>query len=570
MRITNKMMQNNSLTNLNNNKILQDRLNNQIASEKKISRPSDDPVIAIRALRLRTNLSEIDQYLEKNVEDAENWISSTEAALDNMNSVLTDMYSQCETGNNGGFTSENRAAVLEQLKGLRDEVYSTGDSDCAGRTLFTGYRTDSKLKFQDNTVEPYQITEKFTKSDMDSKTYVNTQNLKDITATSIPSTAITENSINDSSVNRIMLSYGNLDDTSGLEMKLSKAVTTSVSPSGNTVTVGTGADSVTVGISDAGTTVTSAGGGAVHVGAGNPLEISVGGVTYSVPYTDAGGGAVQFATEATSSETIPVTTMSSGGATDPYTAIATGSYKAILVPETGELLLSDATKDAINTLDDNDEISFTYRKENWVKDDLRPEHYFACVANPDAVDNSRQVYSGEAQYMEYDVGYNQKMRVNTLASEVFTHDIGRTVDELVQASQDVVDMEAIVKDLTAMVDNSDYDQDKVTSNLEAANKALTLLKDKEKKLYGKGMTAMQGYMAQTNLATTNLGNRDSRLALIKTRLTSQQTNFKGLVQENEGANVEAVSVELKSATVAYDAALMATSKIVQNSLMNYI
>ena len=58
-------MQNNSLSNINTNKILQDKLNTQMATEKKINRPSDDPVVAIRALRLRTNVSQVTQYYEK-------------------------------------------------------------------------------------------------------------------------------------------------------------------------------------------------------------------------------------------------------------------------------------------------------------------------------------------------------------------------------------------------------------------------------------------------------------------------------------------------------------------------
>ena len=89
-------------------------------------------------------------------------------------------------------------------------------------------------------------------------------------------------------------------------------------------------------------------------------------------------------------------------------------------------------------------------------------------------------------------------------------------------------------------------------------------------MYASAMTSMQVFIAQTNQATTNLGNRAARLDLIQQRLTSQQTNFKGLVMENEGADVTELAVQLKSAQTAYDAALLATGKIVQNSLLNYI
>ncbi len=57
MRMTNKIMQNNSLYNINNNKLLQDKLSTQMSTQKNITRPSDDPIIAIRALRLRTNVA---------------------------------------------------------------------------------------------------------------------------------------------------------------------------------------------------------------------------------------------------------------------------------------------------------------------------------------------------------------------------------------------------------------------------------------------------------------------------------------------------------------------------------
>lgn len=54
MRITNNMMINNTSMNINNNKINFMFTNTQMSSQKKISRPSDDPVIAIRSLRLRS------------------------------------------------------------------------------------------------------------------------------------------------------------------------------------------------------------------------------------------------------------------------------------------------------------------------------------------------------------------------------------------------------------------------------------------------------------------------------------------------------------------------------------
>ena len=140
MRITTKVIQNNSLTNINTNKLLQDKLSQQMSTEKKVSRPSDDPIVAIRALRLRTNVNQVTQYYEKNVPDAESWLEVTESALSSMSEVVTDMIAQCTKGSNEDLTTSDRETILTALKALRDEVYSTGNADYAGRFVFTGYR----------------------------------------------------------------------------------------------------------------------------------------------------------------------------------------------------------------------------------------------------------------------------------------------------------------------------------------------------------------------------------------------------------------------------------------------
>lgn len=78
MRITNNIILHNTTSNINGNKVNVNNLNNQMTSQKKIQRPSENPVIAVRSLRLRTTLSEIDQYYENNIPDAESWMKVTE------------------------------------------------------------------------------------------------------------------------------------------------------------------------------------------------------------------------------------------------------------------------------------------------------------------------------------------------------------------------------------------------------------------------------------------------------------------------------------------------------------
>ena len=167
MRVTNSMISRNSMTNMNGNKVSVDKLNNQMTSQKKISRPSEDPVIAIRALRLRSNLNELNQYYERNIPDARSWMEVTEGALKNMETILGNIYKECNNGATDTLTQEDRNAILKNLRSMREQVYHEGNADYAGRYVFTGYKTNKPLTFADNEKDTaYEITEKISFEDI--------------------------------------------------------------------------------------------------------------------------------------------------------------------------------------------------------------------------------------------------------------------------------------------------------------------------------------------------------------------------------------------------------------------
>ena len=512
MRITSKIIQNNSLSNINTNKILQDKLNNQMSTEKKINRPSDDPVIAIRALRLRTNVSQVTQYYEKNIPDADSWMKITEDAITTVSSVITDMIEQCTKGANEKLTSTDRQTILDELTQLRDEVYATGNADYAGRCVFTGYHTDDTLKFTDKSTAKYAITEQLNKSVIDEITYIETGSLNDINTTNYTTDTTTEQSISSTSLYRMQLAYDNVDGTAptiNLYNDTTKKYDTAITATAKS--------------------------------------------KYFTP-----------------------------PAKSPYTEV--GDNDVILIEETGELLLGKniynqmmQTKDDPSTSNvDEGEIRVTYEKSDWKKNDLKPEHYFACVDNTDATTpiNYNQDYLNgivEKQSIEYDVGLNQAIRVNTTADEVFKHSIGRDVDDLIASMQEVVDMEKTVSTLENIKKTATgADLTTVNTQLDATNKALTLLKEKSQKLFEGGITQMQDHLNDVNYATTNCGTRRKKLELIQNRLMSQKTNFETLQSDNENADLTDVAIQLSGAELTYEAALMATGKILQSSLMNYI
>ncbi len=130
-----------------------------MSTMKKITRPSDDPVIAIRSLKLNSSLNKIDQYYEKNVKDARSWLTLTESAISTTTGILTTMRKYIEQAAQGSLEAPDRAAILENLSNYRKEIYSTGNADSDGRSIFTGYRTNMPLTFKEDQQLKYEITE---------------------------------------------------------------------------------------------------------------------------------------------------------------------------------------------------------------------------------------------------------------------------------------------------------------------------------------------------------------------------------------------------------------------------
>lgn len=161
MRITNSMMTNNILLSMNKNKEMLSVYEQQIATGKKIQKPSDDPIIAVRALKFRTNVREIDQY-KTNAEDANSWMTVTEQAVSTSTDILKRIRDLCVQASSDTATTSNRKSIVSELKQLKSQLVNEGNVSYAGRYVFSGYKTDKPLVFLEPSTDQYEITEHFT------------------------------------------------------------------------------------------------------------------------------------------------------------------------------------------------------------------------------------------------------------------------------------------------------------------------------------------------------------------------------------------------------------------------
>ncbi|MDE6213272.1 MAG: hypothetical protein K2M70_07345, partial [Lachnospiraceae bacterium] len=225
-----------------------------------------------------------------------------------------------------------------------------------------------------------------------------------------------------------------------------------------------------------------------------------------------------------------------------------------------------------------------YDKGTWKTGDINPVHYFKCIEtknvaskdeNPDwrRTAYNTQVDDGRTQDIYYDVGYNQQIQVNTRADEIFTHDVQRDLDDFEYYLNQLKAIETLEADLKTKQKQFPEDSDEykdIAERLEGVNKAFTYIRENIHTKFENQITKYQQYMNDFSVAETDNATRRSRLDLISTRLTNQQATFKELQQDNEGIDITETAVELTSAELTYSAALMATGKIMQTNLMNYI
>ena len=688
MRITNRIMTNNAMYNINNNKINEDRIFTQITTGKKIDRPSADPVIAIRALSLRATMAELAQYYEKNSKDAQSWLEVTEASLSTGSHILTDIRRLAVSGPDTYKTLQDWTTVVNQMDTLADEYYSTGNVDYAGRYIYTGFRTNSTLTYPQDTTEEYSnIHDEFNADHIDTSTRVtNMQKLAD--GDEITAAAQKESDMKRYEVGRLRLSYDNIK--------------TSVPPSVNDISVKYREPMLVSAVSElqpdtrniktVNLSFTDAGGQShtVHVpvsngaaaGGASPAVV-VEGETYSaaknpgIPTTytlntasygtftinEKGvitappafptGNVLRATTEITESRVatvtftadtsspletvnVPLTTecrqpytvacengytaqvntdgtvtlsKSVGGANPMtktvrmtangsvstsynevekhpdavitgatsqddidtlYSDLAAGTKDMVFNAVTGELLFSKSMQTKLSGLKDMQNaktIDVVYDKSNFKKGETRPEHLFTCTKGG-IIYNS----GSGGHTMHYDVGYNQTIDVNTTADDIFTNELKRGCQDLKRVLAQMSDVDAKLNTLKEHLRTETLAANKanIEAEIKAAKKAYDYLTDTMKRQFSTKITEVKDALDRESDAITVNGTRSMRLDLIQTRLQSQSTTFKELQENNEGINMEEAATNLATAKNTYSASLMATGKILQHSLMDYI
>ena len=427
----------NAASNINATKEHVDKKNTQMTTQKKISKPSEDPVVAVRSLRLATTLSQVGQYYQKNIPDATSWLDVTESSLLNIRGALEDCRTLAVKGAQDSLSQTDRETIRTQLEKLQGAIFDEGNADYAGRTVFTGFRTDSNLTFtEDELKTSYDIKQSFKASESlkEHRYYDGVEKIP----TTVDELAATDNikDVVESDFYRIRLGYDKIDSNGLQSLKLTYGASSKYA------------------------------GSEVEFARTETVDAS-GNVTYSYP-------AGMHITKTDNSVTPPATEEDDwifnvypnetawANATPDTVGKELDPKEIIFIEETGEFIFGD---DIASELMKNDmKVDTLYSKTGFDKGLLRPEYYYDCTKTADSMDvrvpTDYTKFNPDGTPINFDIQYTvamgQTININTEASNVFDTSIQRDLGEMLNAVNASLAAHEKLDTLNAMKAESQY------------------------------------------------------------------------------------------------------------------
>jgi flagellar hook-associated protein 3 FlgL len=147
MRVTTSMIQRNVLSDLNTLSEKLAKTQSKASSGKEISRPSDDPFNAARAMGLRQSLDANGQY-KRNINDAEGWQDATESALSSMTDFVTRANTLVLQGATDTADADSRLAIASEIDQIIEGLKETANASYGDNYLMAGTATN---------VPPYKL-----------------------------------------------------------------------------------------------------------------------------------------------------------------------------------------------------------------------------------------------------------------------------------------------------------------------------------------------------------------------------------------------------------------------------
>ena len=143
MRIADKMQYNQVNQNVTKNRSEMAELQNQAASQKRINKPSDDPLGSARVLAARTEERGNQQYI-KNINNAKSFLEFTDQSLAELSEIMMRAKELAiSQSNDASGNEQSRQVTASEIEQIYHQSVQIGNRKLGERFIFGGTKTQS-------------------------------------------------------------------------------------------------------------------------------------------------------------------------------------------------------------------------------------------------------------------------------------------------------------------------------------------------------------------------------------------------------------------------------------------
>jgi len=144
MRISTNLLHQEAVNSLNSNYARLSRTQQQVATGKRIQKPSDDPQAAASVLNLNQSVSVNNQYI-RNSSAAKDSVSLVESTLASVTKIMQDIRTQAVNAGNAALSARERSSLAADIRSRMQELLGLANTqDGGGQYLFSGFQTSTK------------------------------------------------------------------------------------------------------------------------------------------------------------------------------------------------------------------------------------------------------------------------------------------------------------------------------------------------------------------------------------------------------------------------------------------
>ncbi|MEO0335034.1 MAG: flagellar hook-associated protein FlgL [Pseudomonadota bacterium] len=143
MRVADKMNFEQVNTNLRKNRSSMSELQNQAATQKRVTKPSDDPIASQRVLGARVDLTGAEQF-GKSLNYAKSFLDFTDQSLGELTDILVRAKELAiSQANDASASAQSRRITAQEISQGYDQMVQIGNRKLGDRFIFGGFKTQS-------------------------------------------------------------------------------------------------------------------------------------------------------------------------------------------------------------------------------------------------------------------------------------------------------------------------------------------------------------------------------------------------------------------------------------------